>query len=91
MSVNVLKTLVGMPTKPLHESGLPSNEAAVPCENTGMAALNREIAAAYFDTTRLFFTENTFGTPFARKPAKFLSVSLSATPSSVTFPFFTMI
>src|SRR5579863_9302810 len=45
----------------------------------------------YFGTTRLFFTENTFGTPFARRPARFLSVSLSATPSRLTFPFFTMI
>jgi len=44
----------------------------------------------YFDTTRLFVTENTFGTPFALIPAIFLSPSLSATPSSVTFPFFTM-
>src|SRR5258708_29091787 len=38
----------------------------------------------YFEepaTTRLFFTEKTLGTPFARNPAKFLSVSLSATPS----------
>jgi hypothetical protein len=47
---------------------------------------------SYFaGTTRLFFTENTFGTPLARRPARFLSVSLSATPSSVTFPLFTMI
>src|SRR5258708_27083411 len=42
-------------------------------------------------TTKLFFTEKTLGTPLARKPATFLSVSLSTTPSSVTLPFFTMI
>ena len=41
-------------------------------------------------TTRLFFTEKTLGTPLARRPARFLSVSLSTTPSSVTVPFFTM-
>src|SRR5258708_27192445 len=41
--------------------------------------------------TKLFFTEKTLGTWLARKPATFLSVSLSTTPSSVTFPFFTMI
>src|ERR1700683_1133983 len=46
---------------------------------------------SYFaGTTRLFFTENTLGTPLARRPAMFLSVSLSATPSSVTLPFLTM-
>ena len=41
-------------------------------------------------TTRLFFTENTLGTWFARKLARFLSISLSTMPSSVTLPFFTM-
>ncbi len=41
--------------------------------------------------TKLFFTEKTLGTWLARKPATFLSVSLSTTPSSVTLPFFTMI
>jgi len=41
-------------------------------------------------TTRLFFTLNTFGTPLARKFAKFLSASVSATPSSITLPFFTI-
>src|SRR5256885_15419028 len=41
-------------------------------------------------TTRLFLTENTLGTLFARMPARFLSASLSVTPSSVTLPFFTI-
>src|SRR5260370_20928870 len=40
--------------------------------------------------TRLFFTSKTFGTPFARKPARFLSASLSTTPSRLTCPFSTM-
>jgi hypothetical protein len=48
------------------------------------------LTSNYFATTRLFFTEKTFGTWLARKFAKFLSISLSTTPSSVTFPFFTM-
>ncbi len=41
-------------------------------------------------TIRLFFTEKTFGTSLARRLARFLSLSLSTTPSRVTFPFFTM-
>ena len=41
-------------------------------------------------TTRLFFTENTPGTPFARMPAMFLSDWRSTTPSRVTFPRFTI-
>ena len=45
---------------------------------------------AFPGTTRLFLTENTPGTPLARIPAKFLSDSRSTTPSSVTFPWFTM-
>ena len=44
----------------------------------------------YFATTRLLVTENAFATPFARSPAMFLSPWLSTTPSSVTWPFFTM-
>jgi hypothetical protein len=50
--------------------------------------------AIYFpppSTCKLFFTEKTFDTPLARRFARFLSASLSTTPSSVTFPFFTMI
>src|SRR5581483_3548122 len=42
-------------------------------------------------TRRLFVTEKMPGTLFARTPAKFLSASLSTTPSRVTCPFFTMI
>jgi len=38
----------------------------------------------------LLVTENTLGTPLARMPAMFLSASLSTTPSSVTWPFFTI-
>lgn len=52
------------------------------------------LPACYFDefiTTKLFLTEKTLGTLLARIPAVFLSVSLSATPSSATFPFLTMI
>jgi len=43
-----------------------------------------------FRTRRLLVTEKTLGTPFARSPAKSLSVWLSTTPSRVTLPFFTM-
>ena|SRR5713226_6304216 len=46
---------------------------------------------SYFLTTRLFFTSNTFGTVLARNPARFLSVSLSTTPSKLRCPLFTMI
>src|ERR1700740_613946 len=35
---------------------------------------------------KLFFTEKVFGTLLARRPARFLSPSLSTSPSSVTFP-----
>ena len=42
-------------------------------------------------TCRLFVTEKLPGTPLATIPARFLSASLSTTPSSVTRPFFTMI
>ena len=52
---------------------------------------NREIYFPLPGTTRLFLTENTPGTPFAWIPAMFLSDSWSTTPSSVTFPWFTMI
>jgi hypothetical protein len=44
-----------------------------------------------FTTCRLFVTWKVPGTPLARRPAIFLSPSLSTTPSSVTWPFFTMI
>ena len=44
----------------------------------------------HFTTTRLLVTENTPETLFARRPSIFLSPSLSTTPSSVTWPFFTM-
>lgn len=39
---------------------------------------------SYFTTCRLFVTEKIPGTPLARKPATFLSASLSTTPSKVT-------
>ncbi len=42
-------------------------------------------------TTKLLVTENTPETPLARTPAMSLSALLSTTPSSVTFPFFTII
>src|SRR5262249_58021461 len=64
------------------------NLAQNPEQNRPIRRLGR--SAYSFVTTRLFFTENTFGTPFARIPARFLSASLSTTPSSVTFPFFTI-
>src|SRR5882724_8097171 len=41
-------------------------------------------------TVRLFVKENTLGTALALRFARFLSDSESTTPSSVTFPFFTM-
>jgi hypothetical protein len=41
-------------------------------------------------TRRLFVTEKTPETLFACSPAMFLSIWLSTTPSSVTFPFLTM-
>jgi hypothetical protein len=41
-------------------------------------------------TCKLFSTENTPGTPLARMKASFLSVSVRTTPSSSTWPFFTM-
>ena len=44
----------------------------------------------YLPTCRLLSTENTPETLFARMPAVFLSPSLSTTPSSETWPFFTM-
>src|ERR1700691_3306303 len=47
-------------------------------------------ARDHFTTTRLLVTENTPGTPLARMLAMFLSASLSTTPSSATWPFFTM-
>src|ERR1700683_1794910 len=49
-------------------------------------------ARCYFDdaTCRLFVTEKMPETLLARIPAKFLSPSLSTTPSSVTLPFLTM-
>lgn len=59
-------------------------------QKPAVAALRLVNELRYLLTTRLFVTENTFGTPLARNPARFLSLSLSATPSSVTFPFFTM-
>jgi hypothetical protein len=69
----------------------PHRPTPWPARPVGHAKISGD-AVAYFeepDTTRLFFTEKTLGTPLARKPARFLSVSLSATPSKVTFPFFT--
>ena len=52
---------------------------------------NRATPSYFPDSTRkLLVTENIPGTPFARMPAKFLSPSLSTTPSSVTCPFFTI-
>src|SRR2546430_15427442 len=42
-------------------------------------------------TIKLFFTEKILRTALARRYARFLSASLSTTPSSVTLPFFTMI
>ena len=81
-------------------SGCDTERETKLCPRTGMGKQSRRIQkmnptalephSFYFETTRLFVTENTFGTPFARSPARFLSVSLSATPSSDTFPFFTM-
>jgi hypothetical protein len=47
-------------------------------------------ARDHFTTTRLLVTENTPGTLLARMLAMFLSASLSTTPSSATWPFFTM-
>jgi hypothetical protein len=44
-----------------------------------------------FATTKLFVTEKMPETLLARRFAKFLSLSLSTTPSSVTCPFFTII
>jgi hypothetical protein len=41
-------------------------------------------------TTNSFFTEKTFGTPFVRMLTRFLSPSLSTTPTKVTCPFFTI-
>jgi len=56
----------------------------------GSRAFASSLASNYEPTTRLFLTENTFGTPFARMPARFLSPSLSTTPSSVILPFLTI-
>jgi hypothetical protein len=50
----------------------------------------RPLQPYYFGTTSSFFTEKTFGTPLARMPARFLSASVSTTPTNVTFPFLTM-
>src|ERR1700722_3167108 len=43
-----------------------------------------------FTTCKLLSTEKTVATPLARSAARFLSASLSTTPSSVTCPFFTI-
>src|SRR5882672_2935056 len=45
----------------------------------------------YFTTCRLLSTEKIPGTPLARIPATFLSLSLLTTPSSFTWPAFTII
>jgi hypothetical protein len=91
-----VRNVVGMPT--INSIGALAKflqhelkrAAAPPLIQATDTATSGSHSAGYFDTTRLFVTENTFGTPLARRPARFLSVSLSATPSSVTFPFFTM-
>jgi len=50
----------------------------------------QSICHDWFSTRRLFVTEKTPETLFACSPAMFLSIWLSTTPSSVTFPFLTM-
>ncbi len=80
--------LVGILTRPF--PWLPKRKEPPGPSKIQARRLNLSNSSDYLLTTRLFVTENTFGTPFARNPARFLSVSLSATPSSVTFPFFTM-
>lgn len=47
--------------------------------------------SSHFSTSRLFFTLNAPCTPLAAISAMFLSPSLATTPSSVMFPFLTMI
>jgi hypothetical protein len=51
---------------------------------------NHATGRGYFSMRRLLVTENTPETPLARIPAMFLSASVATTPSSVTFPFFTI-
>jgi hypothetical protein len=47
-------------------------------------ATDREYRSYSFSTRRLFITENTPGTEFARMPAMFLSAWVATTPSSDT-------
>jgi|SRR5580658_9817743 hypothetical protein len=83
------QNLVGILTRCLRR--LPNEKSRRTLEKYGRDGSKiQKMCCDYLLTTRLFVTENTFGTPFARNPARFLSVSLSATPSSVTFPFFTI-
>jgi len=77
------------------EGNGPTHSLAISVELRGGSGLMlpRRALSTYFPpptTCKLFFTEKTLGTPLARTPATFLSLSLSTTPSSVTFPFFTM-
>jgi len=44
----------------------------------------------YFSTVNSFVTENTPETEFARALARILSALFATTPTSVTWPFFTM-
>ena len=69
------------------------SEVACAAKWKGAAASVRTPPADVFyfgGTTRLLVTEKTPDTLLARTPAKFLSPSLSTTPSRVTLPFFTM-
>jgi len=74
----------GLPSRFDWRSGGVRRLAGSPCHVRG---------ASYFDfaTSRWLVTEKTPETPLARRLARFLSPSLSTTPSRVTFPFLTII
>jgi hypothetical protein len=70
-------------------SGIPQ-ERRGPANRPNLQGVVKSKVAYFFESPaafRLFVTEKTFGTPLARKLAKFLSDSESTTPSRVTWPF----
>lgn len=81
-------------------AGRTQHNGRFPCRDRGRLARNAMRNRLYtvrlggyvdFATTKLFVTEKMPETPLARRFARFLSLSLSTTPSSVTCPFFTII
>ena len=88
--LTLLKTMVAIPTSALSSPARHVAERHSRHPPKGGTAAANSSASALLRDDEVILHRKHVRHAIRPQPARFLSVSLSATPSSVTFPFFTM-